>query len=86
VRPSTARSSGSRWDQFRSSALRTATGLLVATQTIAGRTRKLLRQDTHVHMVAWTEIGTPYRVQDTLEDQLSNAVLLDLATSCRPVG
>ena len=56
----------------------------MGTQTIAGPTCKLRRQDKHLHMVAWTLIGTPYRVRDTLEGQVSNAVLLDLAISCRP--
>ena len=56
-----------------------------ATQTIGGRKFMLFYQGDHLHMVAWKEHGTLYWVLNTLDNQLSNDLLLGLAASCEPV-
>ena len=45
----------------------------------------LFYQGDHLHMVAWKRNGTLYWVLNTLDNQLSNDVMLGLATSCKPV-
>jgi hypothetical protein len=55
------------------------------TQTIGGRRFMLFYQGDHLHMVAWKEHGTLYWVINTLDDQLSNELMLGLAASCKPV-
>ena len=57
-----------------------------ATRTIAGRSYLLFHQGTGLHMVAWREHGTTYWVINTLDDLLSNHLMLALAESCQPVG
>jgi len=57
-----------------------------ATRTIAGRTYLLFYQGTGLHMVAWREHGTTYWVINTLDDLLSNHLMLALAESCQPVS
>ena len=56
-----------------------------STQTIKGRKFMLFYQGDHLHMVAWREHGTLYWVINTLDNQLSNDLMLGLATSCKPV-
>jgi LCP family protein required for cell wall assembly len=56
-----------------------------STQTIDGRTYLLFYQGDNLHMVAWKEHGTLYWVLNTLDNELSNDLMLGLATSCRPV-
>ena len=56
-----------------------------STQTIGGRKFMLFYQGDHLHMVAWKEHGTLYWVLNTLDNQLSNDLLLGLAASCEPV-
>ncbi len=55
------------------------------TQTIGGRKFMLFYQSDHLHMVAWREHGTLYWVLNTLDNQLSNDLMLGLAASCKPV-
>jgi LCP family protein required for cell wall assembly len=55
------------------------------TQTIGGRKFMLFYQGDHLHMVAWREHGTLYWVLNTLDNQLSNDLMLGLAASCKPV-
>jgi LCP family protein required for cell wall assembly len=56
-----------------------------STQTIKGRKFMLFYQGDHLHMVAWREHGTLYWVINTLDNQLSNDLILGLAASCKPV-
>jgi hypothetical protein len=56
-----------------------------ARQRIGGRTYLLFYQGEQLHMVAWKERGTLYWVLNTLDNQLSNELLMGLATSCKPV-
>jgi LCP family protein required for cell wall assembly len=56
-----------------------------STQTIKGRKYMLFYQGDHLHLVAWREHGTLYWVINTLDNQLSNDLMLGLATSCKPV-
>ena len=55
------------------------------TQTIGGRKFMLFYQGDHLHMVAWRAHGTLYWVLNTLDNQLSNDLMLGLAASCKPV-
>ena len=57
-----------------------------ATRTIAGRRYLLFYQGTRLHMVAWREHGATYWVINTLDDLLSNHLMLALAESCQPVS
>lgn len=68
-----------RW--LRPPAIESPTG----TKKVGGRTYMLFYQGDSLHMVAWRERGTLYWVLNTLDDQLSNDVMMGLATSCRPV-
>jgi len=56
-----------------------------STQTIKGRKYMLFYQGGDLHMVAWKDRGTLYWVLNTLDNQLSNDLMLGLATSCKPV-
>jgi LCP family protein required for cell wall assembly len=56
-----------------------------ATQKIAGRKYMLFYQSDHLHMVAWKERGTLYWVLNTLDNQLSNDLMMGIAKSCTPV-
>jgi hypothetical protein len=56
-----------------------------ATRTIRGRKYMLFYQGDHLHMVAWKERGTLYWVLNTLDNELSNDVMMGIATSCKPV-
>ena len=56
-----------------------------STQTIKGRKFMLFYQGEHLHLVAWREHGTLYWVINTLDNQLSNDLILGLAASCKPV-
>jgi LCP family protein required for cell wall assembly len=55
------------------------------TQAIAGQQYMLFYQADHLHMVAWKRNGTLYWVLNTLDNQLSNDLMLGLATSFKPV-
>ena len=55
-------------------------------RTIAGRAYLLFYQGTRLHMVAWREHGATYWVINTVDDLLSNHLMLALAESCQPVG
>ena len=57
-----------------------------AMRTIAGRTYLLFYQGRSLHMVAWREHGATYWVINTLDDELSNHLMLALAESCLPVS
>ena len=52
------------------------------TQTIRGRSYSLYYDGAHLHMVAWRVGHVAYWVSNTLDDELSNQVVLGLATSC----
>ena len=56
-----------------------------STQKIGGRKFMLFFQGDRLHMVAWKEHGTLYWVLNTLDNQLSNDLMLGLAASCKPV-
>lgn len=55
-------------------------------RTVKGRTYLLFYQDKNLHMVAWHENGDTYWVVNTLDNVLSNHLMMKLAESCRPVG
>jgi LCP family protein required for cell wall assembly len=55
-------------------------------RTVKGVVYHLYYQGTRLHRIAWRADGTWYWITNTLDDQISNKVLLDLATSCEPVG
>lgn len=52
---------------------------------IDGRAYLLFLQRQRLHMVAWKEDGVLYWVVNTLDDQIPNALMLALATSCERV-
>ncbi|HEY5388875.1 MAG TPA: LCP family protein [Thermoleophilia bacterium] len=56
-----------------------------STQTIAGQQYLLFYQADHLHMMAWKRNGTLYWVLNTLDNQLSNDLMVGLATSFKPV-
>ena len=56
-----------------------------ARQKIGGRTYMLFYQGERLHMVAWKERGALYWVLNTLDNQLSNDLMMGLAKSCKPV-
>ncbi len=56
-----------------------------AKRTIAGRKYLLFYQGANLHMVAWKQSGTLYWVLNSLDNQLSNDLMLGLATSCKRV-
>jgi LCP family protein required for cell wall assembly len=56
-----------------------------STQSIGGRKYLLFYQGDHLHMVAWKQRATLYWVLNTLDNELSNNVLMGIATSCKPV-
>ena len=57
-----------------------------ATRTVGGRTYLLFDHDKSLHMVAWQQNGTTYWVVNTLDDLLSNKLMMKLAQSCRRVA
>ena len=56
-----------------------------STDVIKGRKYLFFYQGDHVHMIAWKRDNTLYWVVNTLDDQLSNDLMLGLATSFKPV-
>lgn len=56
-----------------------------STETVAGTEYLLFYQGSHLHMVAWKHRGTLYWVVNTLDNQLSNDLMMGLATSFKPV-
>ncbi|MCX6364174.1 MAG: LCP family protein [Actinobacteria bacterium] len=56
-----------------------------STQVIAGQEYMLFYQADHLHMMAWKRNGTLYWVLNTLDNQLSNDLMMGLATSFKPV-
>ena len=56
-----------------------------STQTVAGQDYMLFYQADHLHMVAWKRNGTLFWVINTLDNQLSNDLMMGLATSFKPV-
>jgi polyisoprenyl-teichoic acid--peptidoglycan teichoic acid transferase len=57
-----------------------------STRTIGGRTYLLFYQDKSLHMVAWQENGATYWVINTLDNVLTNHLMMALAESCQPVN
>ena len=55
------------------------------TQVIAGQKYLLFYQADNLHMVAWKSRGTLYWVLNTLDNQLTNDLMIGLATSFKPV-
>jgi LCP family protein required for cell wall assembly len=55
------------------------------TRTVNGRQYMLFYQNDRLHRVAWKANGALYWVANTLDDQLSNELMLALATSCKRV-
>ena len=56
-----------------------------STQVVAGQEYMLFYQADHLHMVAWKRNNTLYWVLNTLDNQLSNDLMMGLATSFKPV-
>jgi LCP family protein required for cell wall assembly len=50
-----------------------------------GRTYQFYFNGSHIHMVAFIEHGTAYWVQNTLRDDMSNADMIAIARSLKPV-
>ncbi len=57
-----------------------------ATRKIGPRTYRFYFNGSHIHMIAFTQSGTVYWVQNTLLDDLSNGDMIAIAKSLRPVG
>jgi LCP family protein required for cell wall assembly len=57
-----------------------------ATRKIGPRTYRFYFNGSHIHMIAFTQSDTAYWVQNTLLDDLSNADMIAIAKSLRPVG
>ena len=56
-----------------------------AVRTVDGRSYSLYYDDAALHMVAWRAGGATYWVSNTLDDELSNPLMLALAESCTPL-
>jgi len=56
-----------------------------STQLIDGQKYMLFFQADHLHMVAWKRNGTLYWVLNTLDNELTNDLMMGLATSFKPV-
>jgi hypothetical protein len=56
-----------------------------ATALVGGTKYLLFYQGARLHMVAWKHGSTLYWVLNTLDNQLSNDLMMGLATSCKPV-
>ena len=56
-----------------------------STQLIDGQKYLLFFQADHLHMVAWKRNGTLYWVLNTLDNELTNDLMMGLATSFKPV-
>jgi polyisoprenyl-teichoic acid--peptidoglycan teichoic acid transferase len=56
------------------------------TRTVGGRTYLLFYHESSLHMVAWRENGNTYWIVNTLDDVLSNQLMMKLAKSCAPVS
>jgi len=56
-----------------------------STQVLDGTQYMLFYQADHLHMVAWKRDGTLYWVINTLDNELSNDLMMGLATSFKPV-
>jgi hypothetical protein len=54
-------------------------------RTLEGRTYQFYFNGSHIHMVAFIEHGTAYWVQNTLRDDMSNADMIAIARSLKPV-
>jgi LCP family protein required for cell wall assembly len=51
-----------------------------------GRTYKFYFDGSHIHLIAFIEHGAAYWVQNTLRDDMSNADMIAIARSLKPVG
>ncbi|HEY2868205.1 MAG TPA: LCP family protein [Gaiellales bacterium] len=56
-----------------------------ATRKIGHRTYRFYFNGSHIHMIAFTQSGTAYWVQNTLLEDLSNADMVAIAKSLHPV-
>jgi hypothetical protein len=57
-----------------------------AVRTIGRRTFRFYFDGSKIHMIAFLQNGTAYWVQNTLLDDLSNADMIAIARSLRPVA
>jgi hypothetical protein len=55
------------------------------TRRLDGRTYQFYFNGSHIHMVAFIKNGTAYWVQNTLIDDVSNADMIAIARSLKPV-
>ena len=55
------------------------------TRKLDGRTYRFYFNGSHIHMVAFIQNGTAYWVQNTLIDDMSNADMIAIARSLKPV-
>jgi LCP family protein required for cell wall assembly len=55
------------------------------TRRLDGRTYQFYFNGSHIHMVAFIQNGTAYWVQNTLRDDMSNADMIAIARSLKPV-
>jgi LCP family protein required for cell wall assembly len=55
------------------------------TQTVGGRSYRIVDDGSHIHVVGWRSGRTLYWVTNTLLEELSNAQLLAIAASAQPL-
>ena len=55
------------------------------TETIGGRTYKLVDDGAHIHVIGWQSGKVLYWVTNTLLEELSNAQMLAIAKSAQPL-
>jgi LCP family protein required for cell wall assembly len=56
------------------------------TQTINGRTYMFVDDGSHIHDIGWRQGNALYWVSNTLQEDLTNTQMLDIANSAQPVG
>jgi hypothetical protein len=55
------------------------------TATIAGRSYMLIDDGSHIHDIGWREGGVLYWVSNTLQEDLTNTQMIDIANSAQPI-
>ena len=55
------------------------------TTTIAGRSYMLIDDGSHIHDIGWREGGVLYWVSNTLQEDLTNTQMIDIANSAQPI-
>ena len=56
-----------------------------STRKLDGRTYQFYFNGSHIHMIAFIQHHTAYWVQNTLRDDMSNADMIAIARSLKPV-